>query len=94
MPLYNPPVPGPKGDDGPKGDKGLQGDNGDTPVKGVDYFDGEAGAKGADGLPGSDANVTKVNVEAVLTGEISSHSHAGGAGGLSQPQTMARGLGC
>jgi hypothetical protein len=48
------------------------GNDGHTPIKGVDYFDG------VDGLDGSDASVTKVNVEAVLTGEISSHSHAGG----------------
>ena len=32
--------------------------------------DGEAG------LNGSDASVTKVNVEAVLTGDITSHSHS------------------
>lgn len=36
--------------------------------------------EGIDGKDGSDANVTKQNVEAVLTGEISSHSHQGGGG--------------
>lgn len=36
------------------------------------------------GDPGSDASVTKVNVESVLTGEISSHSHANA--GLTQQQ--------
>lgn len=44
--------------------KGIDGEDGDTPVKGVDYFDG------------SDATVTKVAVEAVLTGDISTHSHS------------------
>jgi hypothetical protein len=44
--------------------RGRSGNPGYTPVKGVDYFDG------------IDANVTKEAVEAVLTGEISSHSHA------------------
>jgi hypothetical protein len=34
------------------------------------------GAKGDQGVPGSDASVTKANVEAVLTGVLSSHSHA------------------
>lgn len=53
---------------------------------------GAAGAAGIDGEDGSDASVTKENVEAVLTGEISSHSHA--ATGLTQPQVLARSLGC
>ena len=53
---------------------------------------GAAGAAGVDGEDGSDASVTKENVEAVLTGEIDSHSHA--ATGLTQPQAMARSLGC
>jgi hypothetical protein len=38
--------------------------------------------------------LTKSDVESVLTGEISSHTHAGGGGGLTQPQIMARSLGC
>jgi len=41
---------------------------------------------GRDGMDGSDATVTQQAVEAVLTGEISSHSHAGGGGGLTQAQ--------
>jgi len=66
---------GDKGEDstvpGPKGDKG------DTPIKGVDYFDGEDGQDSTvPGPPGSDATVTKVAVEAVLTGDISTHSHS------------------
>jgi hypothetical protein len=40
------------------------------------------------------SDILKSEIEAVLTGEISSHSHAGGGGGLSQPQVMARSLGC
>lgn len=39
------------------------------------------------------ADISKAEIEAKLTGEISSHSHAGG-GGLTQPQIMARTLGC
>ena len=41
----------------------LKGDKGDT------------GEKGEKGDPGSDASVTKQNVEAVLTGNITSHNH-------------------
>ena len=40
-----------------------------------------------------DAQLTKAGVEAVLTGEINTHTHAGG-GGLSHPQILARNLGC
>jgi hypothetical protein len=43
---------------------------------------------GRDGMDGSDATVTQQAVEAVLTGEISSHSHAGGSGGLTQAQIL------
>jgi hypothetical protein len=46
---------------------------------------------GADGEDGSDASVTKSNVEAVLTGEISTHSHAS-SGGLTQAQILTRQL--
>lgn len=54
---------GPQGPVGPKGDPGEQGPKGDT------------GEKGEKGDPGSDASVTKQNVEAVLTGDITSHTH-------------------
>lgn len=40
------------------------------------------------------SDILKTEIEAKLTGEIASHSHAGGGGGLSQPQIMARSLGC
>ena len=40
------------------------------------------------------SNILKTEIEAVLTGELTSHSHAGGAGGITQPQVMARSLGC
>lgn len=40
------------------------------------------------------SDITKAEIEEKLTGEISSHSHAGGGGGLSQPQILARNLGC
>jgi hypothetical protein len=80
--------------DGVKGDTGstgTPGSNGYTPVKGIDYFDGAKGDKGDQGIPGqngSDATVTKPAVEAVLTGEISTHTHAGGSGGLNQQQIL------
>ncbi len=66
---------GPQGTAGAKGDKG---DTGDTGSQGIQGVQGDTGSAGADGADGSDASVTKANVEAVLTGEISSHSHAGG----------------
>ena len=34
--------------------KGEPGEDGHTPIKGVDYFDGEPGKDGADGQPGKD----------------------------------------
>jgi len=40
------------------------------------------------------SDITKSEIEAKLTGEITSHTHAGGSGGLSQSQVFARGLGC
>lgn len=36
------------------------------------------------------SDILKSEIEAVLTGEISSHSHAGGGGGLSQAQVLTR----
>ena len=48
-------IQGPKGDKGDKGDTGGQGpagQDGYTPVKGVDYFDGEDGAQGPQGDQG------------------------------------------
>jgi hypothetical protein len=64
----------------------LKGTDGYTPVKGVDYFDGvrgqdsivagPQGERGLTGANGSDASVTKVNVESVLTGNITSHTHS------------------
>lgn len=49
---------------GPKGDTGAQGPKGAT------------GATGPQGPAGSNATVTKAAIEAVLTGVISTHSHA------------------
>jgi hypothetical protein len=52
----------------------------------------------SDHAAGSDnqnlGDITKEQIEAKLTGEIATHTHAGGGGGLSQPQVMARSLGC
>ena len=58
---------------------------------GQDGNPGIPGEPGKPGEPGSDATVTKTAVESVLTGEISSHSHAGG---LSPAQILIRCLGC
>ena len=68
--------------DGQQGEQGLPGNDGYTPVKGVDYFDGQDGKDGQDGAPGRDgytpvkgvdywtqadaAAVTQAAVEAVL----------------------------
>jgi hypothetical protein len=38
------------------------------------------------------SDITKEEIESKLIGEISSHSHAGGGGGLSQAQILARGF--
>lgn len=45
-------IQGERGLQGPKGDKGDKGDPGYTPVKDVDYFDGEPGPKGDQGIQG------------------------------------------
>lgn len=63
---------GPKGEQGEPGPKGEPGDNGAPGIQGPK---GETGEKGEKGDPGSDASVTKQNVEAVLTGDITSHNH-------------------
>ena len=61
---------------GAKGDTGTTGARGDTGLQGIPGANGTPGAKGDTGLPGSDASVTKANVEAVLTGAITSHTHS------------------
>jgi len=75
-------VKGDTGNQGLQGEQGLKGDTGDQGLKGDQ---GDQGIQGIQGLPGSDAQVTKANVEAVLTGVISTHSHAGGSGQLIVP---------
>jgi len=52
----------------------VPGTPGYTPIKGVDYFDGLNST--VPGPPGSDATVTKPAVESVLTGPITTHTHA------------------
>lgn len=56
-------IQGPKGETGAQGPQGAKGEKGDT---------GATGAKGDKGNPGE---VTKAAVEAVLTGNITSHTH-------------------
>ena len=63
---------GPKGEQGEPGPKGEPGANGAPGVQGPK---GDPGEKGEKGDPGSDASVTKQNVEAVLTGNIITHTH-------------------
>lgn len=63
---------GPKGEQGEPGPKGEPGANGAPGVQGPK---GDPGEKGEKGDPGSDASVTKRNVEAVLIGNITTHTH-------------------
>lgn len=74
-------IQGPAGPQGPSGPKGEQGEPGPKGEPGADGAPGaqgpkgDPGEKGEKGDPGSDASVTKQNVEAVLTGDITSHNH-------------------
>lgn len=74
-------IQGPAGPQGPVGSKGEQGEPGPKGEPGADGAPGaqgpkgDPGQKGEKGDPGSDASVTKQNVEAVLTGDITSHNH-------------------
>lgn len=74
-------IQGPAGPQGPIGPKGEQGEPGPKGEPGADGAPGaqgpkgDPGEKGEKGDPGSDASVTKQNVEAVLTGDITSHNH-------------------
>lgn len=74
-------IQGPAGPQGPVGPKGEQGEPGPKGEPGADGIPGaqgpkgDPGEKGEKGDPGSDASVTKQNVEAVLTGDITSHNH-------------------
>lgn len=69
---------GPQGPVGPKGEQGEPGPKGEPGADGAPGIQGpkgDPGEKGKKGDPGSDASVTKQNVEAVLTGDITSHNH-------------------
>lgn len=69
---------GPQGPVGPKGEQGEPGPKGEPGADGIPGIQGpkgDPGQKGEKGDPGSDASVTKQNVEAVLTGDITSHNH-------------------
>lgn len=69
---------GPQGPVGPKGEQGEPGPKGEPGANGAPGAQGPKGGpgeKGEKGDPGSDASVTKQNVEAVLTGDITSHNH-------------------
>lgn len=69
---------GPQGPVGPKGEQGEPGPKGEPGADGAPGIQGpkgDPGQKGEKGDPGSNASVTKQNVEAVLTGDITSHNH-------------------
>lgn len=66
---------GPQGLQGERGLQGVQGEQGEPGIQGPIGPKGDTGEKGEKGDPGSDASVTKQNVEAVLTGDITSHNH-------------------
>lgn len=71
-------IQGPAGPTGPKGEQGEPGPKGEPGADGAPGAQGpkgDPGQKGEKGDPGSDASVTKQNVEAVLTGDITSHNH-------------------
>lgn len=70
-------TPGPAGPEGPAGPASTTpGPKGDTGNPGADStVPGPKGDEGDPGEDGSDASVTKTNVEAVLTGAITSHTH-------------------
>jgi hypothetical protein len=67
---------GSTGSQGPIGLTGPQGATGATGSQGPQGPTGLTGPQGNAGTNGTDASVTKSNVEAVLTGAISTHSHA------------------
>ena len=68
-------VQGEKGEPGIQGPVGPKGEPGADGAPGIQGPKGDPGQKGEKGDPGSDASVTKQNVEAVLTGDITSHNH-------------------
>lgn len=59
---------GTNGADGKDGTNGIDGKDGYTPVKGVDYFDGEDGANGKDGVNGADGVSPTLSVEEIIGG--------------------------
>jgi len=69
-----------QGADGQDGAQGLQGEQGIQGIQGEQGIQGIQGIQGMQGEPGSDATVTKPAVEAVLIGEIITHTHPGGGG--------------
>jgi hypothetical protein len=72
---------GPQGDNGtdgkqgPRGPQGPQGEKGEVGVKGDTGPKGEDGAQGEQGFQGPAGPVTREQVEEVLTGNVTSHTH-------------------
>lgn len=85
-------TPGPQGPQGERGLTGPPGPYGDA-FQYEDFTPEQLlalkGPKGDKGDPGTPLPITKESVEEVLTGEISSHTHAG-SGGLTQAQIRRR----
>ena len=66
---------GEKGEKGDTGAQGIQGPKGDTGEQGPQGPQGNMGIQGPKGDKGDPGEVTKAAVEAVLTGDITTHTH-------------------
>ena len=66
---------GEKGEKGDTGAQGIQGPKGDTGEQGPQGPQGNMGIQGPKGAKGDPGEVTKAAVEAVLTGDITTHTH-------------------
>lgn len=66
---------GEKGEKGDTGAQGIQGPKGDTGEQGPQGPQGNMGIQGPKGDKGDPGEVTKSAVEAVLTGDITTHTH-------------------
>lgn len=66
---------GEKGEKGDTGAQGIQGPKGDTGEQGPQGPQGNMGIQGPKGDQGDPGEVTKAAVEAVLTGDITTHTH-------------------
>ena len=93
---------GPQGPPGPQGDPGSQGEQGIQGIQGIQGDDGPPGADGAQGIqgiqgpagPGVPAGGTTAQLlRKVTDGDFDTEWATVSAGGLTQAQVLARGLG-